>query len=129
MDLLDLQLVAYTTDLGRAASTTPIHGTLLTLRHLFATLPPSLTLAHRPLFLRALAIVEKVWDVTRVVLAAQAPEGPMVEGVTDTEEARALMVEAGVDGEEGEAPEVEGTGGPMHKVLLSATWRAMKESR
>ncbi|KAL8286525.1 hypothetical protein RQP46_004542 [Phenoliferia psychrophenolica] len=127
MDLLELQLEVYAVDLGRAASTTPIHGTLLTLRQLFSTLPASLTAAHRPLFLRALAIVERVWEVTKVVLAAQAPEGPMVDGVTDTEEARALMVEAGTEGDDAK-PEVEGTGGPMHKILLSATWRAMKEA-
>ena len=127
MDLLELQLEVYAVDLGRAASTTPIHGTLLTLRQLFSTLPSSLSAAHRPLFLRALAIVERVWEVTKVVLAAQAPEGPMVDGVTDTEEARALMVEAGTDADDVK-PEVEGTGGPMHKILLSATWRAMKEA-
>ena len=127
MDLLELQLEVYAVDLGRAAATTPIHGTLLTLRQLFSTLPASLSAAHRPLFLRALAIVERVWEVTKVVLAAQAPEGPMVDGVTDTEEARALMVEAGTDADDVK-PEVEGTGGPMHKILLSATWRAMKEA-
>ncbi|KAK4700043.1 thyroid adenoma-associated protein, partial [Phenoliferia sp. Uapishka_3] len=131
MDLLDLQLAIYDTDLGRAASTTPIHGTILTLRHLFSTtLPSTLNASHRPLFLRALAIVERVWGITKVVLAANAPEGPMVDGVTDTEEARALEVEKGMEDEVGEGGngEGEGTGGPMHKILLSATWRAMKEA-
>ena len=129
MDLADIQLLAHEVDLGRAASTTPMHGTLSALHHLFTSVPPSYlsTLgtpaSRRAIFVRALGIVEKVWDVTKVVLAAASPEGP--EGAIDTEEARALTVEMGEADVEIDA---DWTGGPMHKVVMSATWRAMKEA-
>ncbi|KAM0754870.1 hypothetical protein T439DRAFT_321926 [Meredithblackwellia eburnea MCA 4105] len=134
MDLLEEQLDAYAADLGRAASTSPIHGTILTLRHLFQALSPHMTVLLQPFFARALAIAERVWDVTKVVLAAQAPEGPMMDGITDHEESRALVIDDGIGSEEDEdeggeeAFLYEGTRGPRHKVLLSASWRAMKES-
>ncbi|KAI5474356.1 DNA polymerase gamma subunit 1 [Pseudohyphozyma bogoriensis] len=135
MDLAESQLAAHASDLGRAASTTPMHGTLLALRHLFVSIPVtsfaslSTPEARRKVFLRALAIVEKVWEVTSPVLAASAPEGVGVDAVVvDTEEARALVIEGGTEAEGVEEEEAEGSGGPMHKIILSATWRAMKEA-
>lgn len=128
MDLADIQLASHATDLGRAAFTTPMHGTLLALRHLLVSIPItsfdtlSTDVERRVIFHRALSIVERVWDVTAPVLAASAPEG--AAETTDTEEARALRFEEGdVDIEAG-----DGSGGPMHKIILSATWRAMKEA-
>lgn len=130
MDLAEAQIAAHAADLGRAATTSPMHGTLLALRHLFVSIPIasyeslSTTAERRATFVRALRIVEQVWNVTRIVLAASAPEG---SGATDTEEARALtFVDGDVDMEA--VDEGEGSGGPMHKVILSATWRAMKEA-
>lgn len=135
MDLAEFQLGTYTKDLVRAASSTPMHGTLLALRHLFASVPlPAFeTLAtedeRRELFARALAIVERVWDVTAPVLAASAPEGASESTIADTEEARAIRFEEHGEGEAGEvAEEADGHGGPTHKIILSATWRAMKEA-
>lgn len=132
MDLADIQLTTYEADLARAASTTPMHGTLLALRHLFVSIPSSSisTLTsletRRALFARALAIVERVWEGTRVVLATSAPEG--ATEVTDTEEARALRFEGPQEDAEMDGGDAEGNGGPMHKIILSATWRAMKEA-
>ncbi|SGZ26074.1 BQ5605_C024g09829 [Microbotryum silenes-dioicae] len=141
MDLADAQLAAHEADLGRAASTSPMHGTLIALRHLFISIPLasldrlSSVEERRALFHRALAILERVWSVTSPVLAASAPEGVTESQkaaaeamVTDTEEARALRFEG--DDVEMEGPEdlADGVGGPMHKVILSATWRAMKEA-
>lgn len=121
MNLLSQQLDFHSNDLSKASTQTPMHGTILTLRHLFASLPLSSSSPSslRKLILRAMSLIERVWDVTSPVLAAGG------EGDVDTEEARALMVEE----EEGDGEaEGEGTGGPGHKVILSATWRAMKES-
>lgn len=137
MDLADVQILAYANNLGRAASTTPMHGTLLALRHLLVSLPPLLLSALPPnevraMFHRALGIAERVWDVTKVVLATSAPEGNSGAAI-DTEEARALTFE-GENGdedtemEEGGEEDADGTGGPMHKIVLSGTWRAMKEN-
>ena len=133
MDLADAQIAAHASDLGKAASTSPMHGTLLALRHHFTSIPVAsfaalaTTAERRETFLRALRIVEQVWSVTRIVLAASAPEGS-VGGAIDTEEARALTF-VGDDVElETAAEEGSGSGGPMHKVILSATWRAMKEA-
>ena len=138
MDLADVQLDAHAADLGHAASTQPMHGTLIALRQLFVALPPtslaSLTssTAQRAVFHRALALVERVWAVTSPVLAAAAPEGQAelesgaAVGLADTEEARALRAVAKADGVDG--TETETLSGPMHKIILSASWRAMKEA-
>jgi hypothetical protein len=124
MDLAEYQLDLHSTDLARAAATQPMHGTLLTLRHFFVSLPLQGTTTtnaeRRVIFLRALEIVERVWEVSSVVLAATAPEGET--GTAGNEEERAQGVD--LDGEDG-----EGSGGPIHKLILSATWRAMKEAR
>ncbi|KAM0786330.1 hypothetical protein ACM66B_001803 [Microbotryomycetes sp. NB124-2] len=137
MDLLETQIATYRQDLAHAASTTPMHGTILALRHLFVSIPlpafDRLSTAdeRRALFVRALRLVESVWDVTSPVLAASAPEGTaeLEAQAADTEEARAVLI-AETDGD-GADDIVEGTaghGGPMHKIILSATWRAIKEA-
>lgn len=135
LSLASHQLDLHSADLARAASTSPMHGTLLSLRHLFSSIPLasfatlSTPAERRALFVRALKIVERVWEVTAPVLAASAPEGKAE--TTDTEEARALRVESGAAAapEDGEGMMVaDGSGGPMHKIILSATWRAMKEA-
>ncbi|GAA5888047.1 hypothetical protein JCM5296_005415 [Sporobolomyces johnsonii] len=144
LDLAEHELSQYSTDLARAASTIPMHGTLLALRHLFISIPPSAfdTLSNpedrRALFHRALAVVKRVWDVTSPVLAAKE----LSDGEeADTEEARAIRVERSAAAAEGAAEggaeddadldageAAEGIGGPQHKIILNACWRAMKEA-
>lgn len=120
-----------------------MHGTLLALRHLFISIPTSSYAIlsspedRRRLFHRALRVIRQVWEVTSPVLAAKAPEGGQAEGEeeeeADTEEARAIRFEkaqkAAAAGED-DADDVaaDGNGGPQHKIILSACWRAMKEA-
>lgn len=135
MDLADVQLDAHTSNLALAATTSSMHGTLLAIRHLLLSLPSSIAKdERRTILVRALGIVERVWQVTAPVLAASAPED--AQGTTDTEEARAIkFVEAaGDDGDDlGDASE-QGTkeGGntatSRHRIILSSSWRAMKEN-
>ncbi|KAK4051970.1 hypothetical protein OIO90_004500 [Microbotryomycetes sp. JL221] len=135
MDLLETQIDSYRMDLAHAASTTPMHGTILALRHLFVSIPLSAfdrlstVDERRTLFERALLLIEQVWQVTSPVLAASAPEGTaeLQAQAADTEEARAVHFEQ-IEGADDVVEEAEGHGGPMHKIILSATWRAMKEA-
>ncbi|KAK4050266.1 hypothetical protein OIV83_003587 [Microbotryomycetes sp. JL201] len=136
MDLLETQIATYDRDLAHAASTTPIHGTILALRHLFVSIPLpafarlSTVDERRDLFVRALRLVERVWDVTSPVLAASAPEGTaeLEAQAADNEEARAIHI-SDTDGDVADGvEEAAGHGGPMHKIILSATWRAIKEA-
>lgn len=148
LDLIEQQLSHYRADLAQAAAVAPMHGTLLALRHLFVSIPLgayndllSTKEERRALFHRAKDIVQRVWDVTSPVLAAKAPEGGAADAAgedgdaeADNEEARAIGFErkaaaAAAGGDEGDDEEVaEGTGGPQHKIILSACWRAMKEA-
>ncbi|BGP33485.1 hypothetical protein JCM10296v2_005289 [Rhodotorula toruloides] len=135
LDLVEQQLSQYSVNLASAASRTPMHGTILALRHLFISIPATSydTLSsadtRRQIFHRTLDVVKRVWDVTSPVLAAKAPEGNGGDDA-DTEEARAIRFErqalAGNGEDESEA--AEGTGGTQHKIILSACWRAMKEA-
>ncbi|GAA5899201.1 hypothetical protein JCM6882_009282 [Rhodosporidiobolus microsporus] len=144
LDLTEQQLSHYSTNLAEASSAAPMHGTLLTLRHLFISIPTSSYASlstpeeRRALFHRALGVIRRVWEVTSPVLAAKAPEGTGEgagadeEDEADTEEARAIRFEkkqkaARGEGEDGEDA-ADGTGGPQHKIILSACWRAMKEA-
>ncbi|GAA5998529.1 tRNA methylation protein TRM732 [Rhodotorula paludigena] len=135
LDLVEQQLSHYAADLAQASAVAPMHGTLLALRHLFISIPSasydalSTPEERRALFHRALDVVKRVWDVTAPVLAAKAPEGSGAEGEADNEEARAIGFErqGGAETDEGDVGD-EGTGGPQHKVILSACWRAMKEA-
>ncbi|BGP49684.1 hypothetical protein JCM10450v2_005589 [Rhodotorula kratochvilovae] len=137
LDLIEQQLSHYRADLAQAAAVAPMHGTLLALRHLFISIPLraydtlSTPEERRALFHRAFGVVQRVWDVTAPVLAAKAPEGGAAEEEADNEEARAIRFErkAAAQEDEGDEEEVaEGTGGPQHKIILSACWRAMKEA-
>ncbi|GAA5977823.1 hypothetical protein JCM11641_006083 [Rhodosporidiobolus odoratus] len=146
LDLTEQQLSHYSANLAEAASAAPMHGTLLALRHLFISIPVSSYDAlstpeeRRALFHRALGVIRQVWEVTSPVLAAKAPEGQgegEEEGAeeADTEEARAIRFEkdkgeeaAEPAGEEDGEVLADGTGGPQHKIILSACWRAMKEA-
>ncbi|GAA5867264.1 hypothetical protein JCM8547_003140 [Rhodosporidiobolus lusitaniae] len=141
LDLTTQQLSHYSSNLAEAAGAAPMHGTLLALRHLFISIPVSSndTLStpdeRRALFHRALGVIRQVWEVTSPVLAARAPEGTegeeAEEGEADTEEARAIRFERKKkqeDDEEREEILAEGSGGPQHKIILSACWRAMKEN-
>ncbi|GAA5824054.1 hypothetical protein JCM11251_001502 [Rhodosporidiobolus azoricus] len=152
LDLTEQQLFHYSSNLSEASSVAPMHGTLLALRHLFISIPvssyPSLssTEERRALFHRALGVIRRVWEVTSPVLAARAPEGgegkegEVEEEEADTEEARAIRFEqqqkkaagtaSGGETKEAEDGELlaDGTGGPQHKIILSACWRAMKEA-
>ncbi|GEM08658.1 proteophosphoglycan ppg4 [Rhodotorula toruloides] len=135
LDLADQQLSQYSVNLATAASRTPMHGTILALRHLFVSVPAASysTLSpaddRRQIFHRTLGVIKRVWDVTSPVLAAKAPEGAGADDA-DTEEARAIRFErqalAGNGEDKSEA--AEGTGGTQHKIILSACWRAMKEA-
>ncbi|BGP09501.1 hypothetical protein JCM10049v2_005374 [Rhodotorula toruloides] len=135
LDLVEQQLSQYSVNLASAASRTPMHGTILALRHLFISIPAasyakiSSADSRRQIFHRTLGVIKRVWDVASPVLAAKAPEGNGGDDV-DTEEARAIRFErqamAGNGEDESEA--AEGTGGTQHKIILSACWRAMKEA-
>lgn len=143
LDLAEHELSIYSDNLAYAASSIPMHGTLLALRHLFISIPPasyetlSTAVERRTLFRRALDTVKRVWDVTSPILAAKGLEEAAKEDEADTEEARAIRIERtlasmeAADGEDGEgdSAEAEGTGGPQYRVILSACWRSVKEAR
>ncbi|GAA5895288.1 tRNA methylation protein TRM732 [Sporobolomyces salmoneus] len=142
LDLADHELSIYSSNLAQAASTIPMHGTILALRHLFISVPPSSyqTLSTpeelRALFRRALDTVKRVWEVTEPILAARGLEDPVEEGEADTEEARAIRIERSLANleladdveEDADLPEAEGMGGPQYRVILSACWRSIKEA-
>ncbi|GAA5994531.1 hypothetical protein JCM5350_006387 [Sporobolomyces pararoseus] len=142
LDLAEHELSVYSSNLAQAASTIPMHGTLLALRHLFISIPCSsyANLAseqdRRALFRRALDAVQQVWDVTAPILAAKGLEEAAKEEEADTEEARAIRIEQSLakmalaDDLEDEInlPEAEGMGGPQYRVILSACWRSIKEA-
>ncbi|GAA6027127.1 hypothetical protein JCM8097_002413 [Rhodosporidiobolus ruineniae] len=151
LDLTEQQLSHYSANLAEAAHAAPMHGTLLALRHLFVSIPVSSYESlstqeeRRAIFHRALGVIRRVWEVTSPVLAAKAPEGTEAEklqaeeGEADTEEARAIRFErkekkAAADAaqageeEQDDFEVAEGSGGPQHKIILSACWRAMKEA-
>ncbi|GAA5960789.1 hypothetical protein JCM3765_000817 [Sporobolomyces pararoseus] len=142
LDLAEYELSIYSSNLAQAASTIPMHGTLLALRHLFISIPCSsyANLAteqdRRALFRRALDAVQRVWDVTAPILAAKGLEDAAKEDEADTEEARAIRIEQSLAkmaltddvGDETSLPEAEGMGGPQYRVILSACWRSIKEA-
>lgn len=135
LDLADYQLEQYSADLATAAASTPMHGTLLALRHLLISIPNAAYDAlselepRRALFHRILAVIRRVWEVTSPVLAASGPGDE-----ADNEEARALRFSTNANGStgpsagEGDDEAVDGTGGPQYKIILNACWRAMKEA-
>ncbi|GAA5933380.1 tRNA methylation protein TRM732 [Sporobolomyces koalae] len=139
LDLADHELSVYSSNLAQAASTIPMHGTILALRHLFVSIPASSyeTLStpqeRKQLFRRALDTVKRIWDVTSPILAAKGLEEAAKEDEADTEEARAIRIERSLAETEGGEDEVlgseaEGMGGPQYRVILSACWRSVKEA-
>ncbi|GAA5941468.1 hypothetical protein JCM10213_006094 [Rhodosporidiobolus nylandii] len=143
LDLTEQQLSHYSSNLAEAAGVAPMHGTILALRHLFISIPIasydalSTPEERRALFHRALGVIRRVWEVTSPVLAARAPEGQdgkaeddEAQAEADTEEARAIRFEKkeGAAADEDGEDLADGTGGPQHKIILSACWRAMKEA-
>ncbi|GAA6017403.1 hypothetical protein JCM11491_006645 [Sporobolomyces phaffii] len=142
LDLADYELSVYSSNLAQAASTIPMHGTLLALRHLLISIPSSsyITIStpeeRRALFRRALDTVKRVWDVTAPILAAKGLEEAAKEDEADTEEARAIRIERTLENlsladdavDEADLPEAEGMGGPQYRVILSACWRSVKEA-
>jgi hypothetical protein len=113
-----------------AARERPLHGSLVTLQALFRSLgvesPDASELEQtRALYQRAVAVIDRIWTVTRVVLALSAPEGSQGPR-RDHEAARALAV----TGEHDDADDNDAAAGlgPTHQVLLSYAWRGMKEA-
>ncbi|GAA5873994.1 hypothetical protein JCM16303_002654 [Sporobolomyces ruberrimus] len=142
LDLAEHELSIYSSNLAQAASTIPMHGTILALRHLFISIPTSSYNVlsspeeRRALFRRALDTVQRVWEVTAPILAAKGLEEAAKEDEADTEEARAIRIERSLaavpmtDDTDGDmdATEAEGMGGPQYRVILSACWRSIKEA-
>jgi hypothetical protein len=143
LDLAEHELSVYSSNLAQAASTIPMHGTLLALRHLFISIPASsydmlsTPEERRALFRRAFDTVKRVWDVTAPILAAKGLEEAAKEEEADTEEARAIRIQRSLANvslnddlvDESDLPEAEGMGGPQYRVILNACWRSIKEAR
>ncbi|GAA6013372.1 hypothetical protein JCM8202_003123 [Rhodotorula sphaerocarpa] len=132
LDLAEAQLQEYADNLGSAAASSPMHGTLLALRHLLISIPKNLWDAlsgpevRRTLFHRVLAVIRRVWEVTSPILAASGPGDE-----ADNDEARALRFERVVTEEQDPGATDGSTGGsagPQYKIILNACWRAMKEA-
>ena len=148
-DFLDYHIqVAEQAKILEAATSHPLHGTLVTLQELFASISVhSLTqadrLTYRDVVHRAQLLVDRVWQVTKAVLCNSAPEGSTeAEGA----EADANNANIGLDqpashetalamqvaDDDGKAafmqPQEESNAGPKHQVILSYSWRGMKEA-
>lgn len=88
---------------------------------------------------RAKGLVKRVWNFTKPVLCAQAPDCSCAEDddhetkVPDHEEARAQNLIGEYDDDDNGEEDLDGpsnaTPGPKHKTALSACWRGMKEAR
>ncbi|KAN0064660.1 Phosphatidylinositol N-acetylglucosaminyltransferase GPI3 subunit [Thecaphora frezii] len=130
-----------------AATTYPVHGTLVTLQELFASvqlgkLSPEDTLSFGRAIESAKRLVDRTWDVTKAVLCNSAPEGSVGSATAEEkandgtvglhqpthESARAMRV-ADQDGKaEGMEQQEESIAGPKHQIILSYSWRGMKEA-
>lgn len=144
-DFLDHQIrVAEQAKILEAATSHPLHGTLVTLQELFATisvhsLDQSDLQSFRDAVYRAHELIDRVWQVTKAVLCNSAPEGSTE--ANDAKDANvgldqpashetALAMQA-ADGDAKAAfmhPQEESNAGPMHQVILSYSWRGMKEA-
>ncbi|SPO38010.1 uncharacterized protein PSFLO_03487 [Pseudozyma flocculosa] len=155
LDLLShLLSVAESGRILEAATSYPLHGTLVTLQELFASVRlASLPEADRQEFGRAIeeaeAMVDRTWNVTKAVLCNSAPEGSVGDGGSAAaaiaaeenaddgtaglhqpthESARAMRI-ADADGKaDGLEQQEESIAGPKHQVILSYSWRGMKEA-
>ncbi|PWN18097.1 hypothetical protein BCV69DRAFT_295511 [Microstroma glucosiphilum] len=136
--------LAETEGLFEAAKNNPLHGTLITLQRMlddavFWSAIDGDVAGQQELraeFVRAQALIDRIWDVTRPILCAAAPEGNDHSGAADigggddavdaadTEVARALAAA------EGGALDDAMTETIIRKsqVMLSYSWRGMKEA-
>lgn len=148
-DFLDYQLqVAETGKILEAATSHPLHGTLVTLQELFnSVVVTSLPEADRELFRQtvhqAQKLIDRVWNVTKAVLCNSAPEGSTT---AETSESSSHDANIGLDqpsshetalamqvaDDDAKAafmqPQEESNAGPKHQVILSYSWRGMKEA-
>ncbi|GAC93031.1 hypothetical protein PHSY_000592 [Pseudozyma hubeiensis SY62] len=127
-----------------AATSHPLHGTLVTLQELFATisvhtLSDSDRQSFRDAVHRAQELIDRVWLVTKAVLCNSAPEGSTkaddakdanvgLDQPASHETALAMQV-ADFDAKAAfMQPQEESNAGPKHQVILSYSWRGMKEA-
>ncbi|CDS02102.1 uncharacterized protein SPSC_05939 [Sporisorium scitamineum] len=148
-DFLDYQIrVAEQAKILEAATSHPLHGTLATLQELFASLSvhslaPSDRVTYRDAVHKAQVLIDRVWQVTKAVLCNSAPEGSTgAEGTeTGTKDANigldqpashetALAMQVADDDAKVAfmQPQEESNAGPKHQVILSYSWRGMKEA-
>lgn len=149
-EFLDYQIqVAEAGKILQAATSHPLHGTLVTLQELFASLAVySLAEPDRQLFRSAVhqaqELIDRVWNVTKAVLCNSAPEGSTeAEAIADAandanigldqpsshETSLAMQVVADDDAKAAfMQPQEESNAGPKHQVILSYSWRGMKEA-
>ncbi|KAG0142771.1 hypothetical protein CROQUDRAFT_81774 [Cronartium quercuum f. sp. fusiforme G11] len=149
LDALEDRIKVAENDLGVACEQYSIQGSLMTISSLLACLSDSMIQslsASNDLVLiltRARDLVERIWNFTKPVLCAAAPDcsymedGQKREEVPDHEEARAQNLIGGNeedDDDDGDDQGYECLGtigrstGPKHKTVLSACWRSMKEA-
>ncbi|PWN51284.1 hypothetical protein IE53DRAFT_55942 [Violaceomyces palustris] len=119
-----------------AATSHPVHGTLVTLQELFVSLQMKIEEGSnldelKQTIERARLLIDRTWQVTRGVLCSSAPEGAgagnpedelpdgLVQPVHETE--NAMQAAEDEDDEQSSA-------GPKHQVILSYCWRGMKEA-
>lgn len=151
-DFLDYQLnVAESGDILVAATSHPLHGTLVALQELFSSvelhsLIDSEQEVLRQAVLAAQELIDRVWCITKAVLCNSAPEGStQAEGDADqslssdpnigldqpASHETALAMQAASDDDAKLAfmqPQEESNAGPKHQVILSYSWRGMKEA-
>ncbi|EST08420.1 PIGA, GPI anchor biosynthesis [Kalmanozyma brasiliensis GHG001] len=148
-DFLDFHIrVAEDAKILEAANSHPLHGTLVTLQELFASisihsLAPADRSSFREAVLRAQELIDRVWQVTKAVLCNSAPEGSTEAETTDgtanganvgldqpaSHETALAMQVADDDGKAAlMQPQEESMAGPKHQVILSYSWRGMKEA-
>ncbi|UZJ53735.1 hypothetical protein CBS101457_003055 [Exobasidium rhododendri] len=124
-DLLDIS--AKETRVASAESF-PLHGTLVTLQRLFTSIDlervPAAEL--RRVKEQAIDLIDRVWEVTRGILCNSAPEGSTSQ-VSDHETARALEESSLEEGDDEGASEALGST-PRYQLLLTYSWRGMKEA-
>ncbi|SNX84651.1 uncharacterized protein MEPE_03360 [Melanopsichium pennsylvanicum] len=142
-DFLDYQIrVAEDGKILEAANSHPLHGTLITLQELFAAISiHSLSLSERALFRDAVhqaqALIDRVWNITKAVLCNSAPEGSTEAESADANvgldqpasHETALAMQVAQDDAKAAfmQPHEESNAGPKHQVILSYSWRGMKE--
>jgi hypothetical protein len=100
-------------DLAMASEDAPLHGTLATLASLMALRQAPVADDMQLCLLR---MVERIFVATSSILTSNSLEGT---AVTDHEESRALAFDD---------ENLVGAAGPRHKVMLSTSWRAVKEA-